>query len=151
MVRYSVEFRTFVETKEMMHYLTFLFTAFLLISGSGMYAQKKVEPWSEKQLMTTETLASRIEQGKSGNLLILSVGPDANIKGAIDIGPTMEEEHLDRLEAYLKGGCCPLDGCPNIRPAFMKLNQLGFKNGILLDIPQNIKVNWLDKGYPMNG
>jgi len=145
----------------MMHYLAFLFTALLLISGSGMYAQEKVEPWSEKQLMTTETLASRIEQGKSGNLLILSVGPDAIIKGAIDIGPTMEEGHLDRLEAYLKGvpkdkevvvfcGCCPFDRCPNIRPAFTKLNQLGFKNGKLLDIPQNIKVNWLDKGYPMN-
>ncbi len=129
--------------------------------GSKAYAQQKAEPWSKKQLIATETLASRIEQGETENLFILSIGPDAIIKGSVDIGPTMEAENLDKLKHYLKDvpknkevviycGCCPFERCPNIRPAFTVLKDLGFKNGKLLDIPQNIKVNWLDNDYPMN-
>lgn len=145
-----------------MHYLVFLFTVLLIIPSDGrMYAQQKAEPWSKKQLIATETLASRIEQGETESLFILSIGPDAIIKGSVDIGPTMEAENLDKLKHYLKDvpknkevviycGCCPFERCPNIRPAFTVLKDLGFKNGKLLDIPQNIKVNWLDNDYPMN-
>ena len=143
-----------------MRQLIFLFAA-LLISGGGIYAQQQTEPWSDKQLLTTEALASRIEQGKAEDLLILSVGPDAIIKGSIDIGPTVEKENVEKLQAYLKDvpknkevviycGCCPFDRCPNIRPAFRVLNDMGFKKGKLLDIPQNIKVDWLDKDYPIS-
>ena len=95
------------------------------------------------------------------DLLVLSIGPDAIIKGSAAIGPTSEKENLEKLRQYLSDvpknkevviycGCCPFDRCPNIRPAFKVLDDMDFKNGKLLDIPQNIKVDWLDKGYPMN-
>jgi hypothetical protein len=45
-------------------------------------------------------------------------------------------------------GCCPFDKCPNIRPAFAALKEMGFKNARLLDLPKNIKADWLDKNYP---
>ncbi|MCO5234735.1 MAG: hypothetical protein M9933_00590 [Chitinophagaceae bacterium] len=92
-------------------------------------------------------------------MLILTVGPDAVIKGSVDIGPAGEKENVDKLRKYLKDvpkdkevviycGCCPFSRCPNVRPAFRVLNQMGFKNARLLDIPKNIKADWLDKGYP---
>lgn len=144
-----------------MRYLIFLFIALLTVPGSVSYAQQQNEPWSDKQLLATETLASSIEQGKTEDLLILTIGPDAIIKGSVDIGPAMEKENVEKLRAYLNDlpkdkevviycGCCPFDRCPNIRPAFKLLNELGFKNAKLLDIPRNIKVDWLDKDYPIN-
>ena len=144
-----------------MRYLIFLVSAWLLVPGSELCAQGKTEPWNEKQLVSTAWLASRIEQGDTNDLLVLSIGPDAIIKGSTAIGPTSEKENLEKLRQYLSDvpkskevviycGCCPFDRCPNIRPAFKVLGDMDFKKGKLLDVPQNIKVDWLDKGYPMN-
>lgn len=142
-----------------MKYFVFLLAALLTFEGMESYAQEKVEPWTKKQLLEPEALASRISQGKTEDLLILSIGPDAIIKGSVDIGPGMEKENIEKLKAHLSEvprnkevviycGCCPFDRCPNIRPAFTLLKQMGFKKGKLLNIRQNIKVNWLDKDYP---
>ena len=46
-------------------------------------------------------------------------------------------------------GCCPFERCPNIRPAFNLMKGMGFINGKLLNIPTNLKQNWIDKGYPL--
>ncbi len=43
---------------------------------------------------------------------------------------------------------CTIANCPNIRPAFSLLNEMKFTNHKLLDIPKNIKVDWIDKGFP---
>src|SRR3546814_102242 len=139
----------------------FLFAALLVMPSSGIYAQQQVEPWNYKQLVATETLAARIDKGDTKNLLILSIGPDAVIKGSVDIGPTSEKENISKLRNLLKDvpkdkevviycGCCPFVRCPNIRPAFLVLNAMGYKNGKLLDVHQNIKVDWLDKDYATN-
>ena len=144
-----------------MRYFTFLFTALLIVSSSAIYAQQQVDPWTEGQLLATETLAARITGGNADDLVVLTVGFDAVIKGSVDVGPAMEAENVDKLRSYLKDlpndaevviycGCCPFDRCPNVRPAFTVLNEMGFKNAKLLNIPQNIKVDWLDKGYPTN-
>ncbi|WP_300603625.1 rhodanese-like domain-containing protein [Niabella sp.] len=138
----------------------FLCCVFLLLKGAAG-AQNTKEPWNEAQLMATQTLADRIDKKQDGNLLILSVGPDAVIKGSVNMGPAHEPEHLQQLKHYLKKiprsrevvlycGCCPFDRCPNIRPAFKTLTGMGFKKARLLNIPKNIKADWLDKHYPVN-
>lgn len=130
---------------------------FALFAAAPVFCQS--EPWAPAQLMKPEVLASRITASQTQNLLILSVGPDAVIKGSVDIGPTRDQANVEKLKTYLKTvsrdkevviycGCCPFDKCPNIRPAFRVLNEMGFKKARLLDIPKNIKVNWLDKDYP---
>ena len=45
-------------------------------------------------------------------------------------------------------GCCPYDKCPNIRPAFQALISSGFINGKVLNLPTNIKTDWINKGFP---
>ncbi len=46
-------------------------------------------------------------------------------------------------------GCCPFEHCPNIRPAFKLLNDMGFTNQKLLNLSHNLKADWIDKGYPI--
>ena len=45
-------------------------------------------------------------------------------------------------------GCCPLEKCPNIRPAYAALKQLGFTQVRVLHVPTNMATDWFDKGYP---
>ncbi|KMQ61624.1 hypothetical protein ACM46_16675 [Chryseobacterium angstadtii] len=128
---------------------------------SQMSAQQKQDPWNENQLMDPALLASKITANKTKDIVIISVGPEAIIKGSVDIGSTREPENLEKLRNYLKNipkgkeviiycGCCPFVKCPNIRPAFNLLMEMGFKNAKLLNLPKNIKADWLDKDYPTN-
>jgi len=91
--------------------------------------------------------------------LIFSVGPSAIIPKSKDIGMCRDAENLKNLREKLKDepkdkeiviycGCCPFDHCPNVRPAIELLKELKFTNWKLLDIPHNIKTDWIDKGYP---
>lgn len=136
---------------------TFLMTMIFL---SGFLNAQQSESWNENQLMKTEDLALRISLAQTDDLLILSVGPDALIKGSVDMGAARDAENLEKMRKYLEDvprekevviycGCCPFSRCPNIRPAFSLLVEMGFKNPKLLDIPQNIRVDWLTKNYPV--
>src|SRR5699024_6387322 len=123
-----------------------LFLAFL---GSKAIAQNTTEPWNSSQLMAPKALSDMISAHQTKDLLILSVGPEALIKGSVDIGPAHEPAHLQKLKDYLKNvpkdkeviiycGCCPFDKCPNIRPAFNVLTTMGFRNARLLNLSRNI-------------
>ena len=132
----------------------------LLVSFTLVQGQTKQEPWSSSQLMPPKQLADRIQQAKTLMPLIVNIGPQAVIKGSVDIGPADEKANLKKLETLLSKedknrevvlycGCCPFDRCPNIRPAFSQIKKMGFKNAKLLDIPKNIKTDWIDKDYPV--
>ena len=45
-------------------------------------------------------------------------------------------------------GCCPMDRCPNIRPAWNALKELGFTHVRVLNIPTNMSTDWYQKDYP---
>ena len=124
-------------------------------------AQTFTDPWSSKQLMSTNELANRINQNKMKNTVVVNIGPDAVIKNSFNAGPGKDKNSIAKMERFLKDvskskevvlycGCCPFEKCPNIRPAFKVLQNLGFKNAKLLNIPKNIKVDWIDKKYPIN-
>lgn len=141
-----------------MRYFILLIGVLIIYTGKA-HAQQKSEPWRQDQLMATNVLAAKIKSKQTAGLVILSIGPDAIIEGSVDIGPTQEEANLAKLRNYLEQipkdkkvilycGCCPFDKCPNIRPAFSMLNKMAFKNAELLNIPKNIKVDWIDKDYP---
>jgi len=82
-----------------------------------------------------------------------------HIPGSVYAGPGSKEEGLTDLRKAVAGqpktreiilycGCCPFDKCPNIRPAFATLRELGFTNVKAMMIPTNLKTDWIDKGYP---
>lgn len=137
-------------------FLTLGLLALILVS----FKSQQKEPWTQEQLLEPRDLALTINTAQSHQPVVLSVGPAAIIKNSIDIGATREKENLDKLKQQLKDvskdetivlycGCCPFDKCPNIRPAFELLNQMQFKNHKLLNLPHNIKMDWIDHGYPV--
>jgi hypothetical protein len=141
----------------------------LFSSGIALNAQQSNEPWTQDQLLAPGELANRLNTTSADKWpVIIAVNPDgmyglpykAGILGSTWFGPASEKSSLNKLKAYLKPldrskeivlycGCCPFNVCPNIRPAFDLLNELGFTNHYLLNIPKNIKENWINPGYPM--
>jgi hypothetical protein len=110
--------------------------------------------------MKPSELVNQLKNKKS-KYVVLSIGPSAVIKNSIDIGDTGDKVNLEKLKKKVSKlpkntpiviycGCCPFEKCPNIRPAFTLLNQMKFTNHKLLNLPTNIKVDWIDKGYPIN-
>ena len=105
-------------------------------------------------------LATLLESPGTDNLLILNTGPVDDIKGAMNIGAVSEPKRLKKLKKLLQKvpkdkeiiiycGCCPLAGCPNIQPAYDLLSTMNFTNYKVLRLQEDLKVDWIDKGYPM--
>ena len=124
------------------------------------FAQATPDPWTPEQLMEPAVLAHAIADSTVKAPVIFDIGPAGNIPGAIAIGPGEDEVSMTRLRAQLADlpkdaevviycGCCPFDRCPNVRPAFNVLKELGFVNGRLLDLPHDLKQDWIDKCYPI--
>lgn len=116
-------------------------------------------PWKEDQLISPVVLASMIS--KKEDVKIYNIGVVQNIKGATNLGAASEAEQLNKLKEILKTtpknkaiviycGCCPMDRCPNIRPAFKAFVDQKFTNVRLLELPTNIKTDWIDQGYPVD-
>ncbi|MGE0638492.1 MAG: rhodanese-like domain-containing protein [Bacteroidia bacterium] len=135
--------------------------AIIAFAFKAISFQNGKEPWSKEQLMEPADLAKIINDVSAKKPIIYSVGPGANIKGSIEMGAAQEKENLDKLKAALSKldknteivilcGCCPFEHCPNIRPSFDLLNEMKFTNHKLLNLTKNLKVDWIDKGYPMN-
>ena len=141
----------------MKYIIAFFLVAVLFFSSSNLQAQN-AENWTSRQLIEPTELAAILKSNKSLPVLF-SVGPAATIPNSIDIGMVNRKEGLDKLKMQLLGlpkdkkivvycGCCPFERCPNIRPAIDVLKEMKFTNYYLLDLPHNIKKDWIDKGYP---
>jgi thiosulfate/3-mercaptopyruvate sulfurtransferase len=137
----------------------FLFLITLIYSCKLKPADVSNEPWNSSQLMEPAKLADQIN--KNENLpVIYNIGPSGRIKTSIYIGSAGDEENLQKLKTNLTNrdreetiviycGCCPFKDCPNIRPAFSLLKTMDFEKPFLLNLPDNLKTDWIDKGYPM--
>lgn len=120
------------------------------------------EPWTAKELLAPAKLAQRLNGGEKP--LVLYVGPNylyraKHIAGAVDAGMAAKPEGIQSLMALVKGkapgteiiiycGCCPMNVCPNIRPAMKALKGAGFTNVRLLELPTRMADDWTSKGYP---
>src|SRR5258706_13933013 len=138
-----------------------IITVMLLVIMVTAFIKKQTEPWTEDQLMAPADLATIITSTTNPKPLIIDIGPAGLIKDAINTGPANEKENLKKLKELLSKekkdrqiviycGCCPFKRCPNIRPAFSLLNSMKFTNHKLLNLPQNLKADCINYGYPMN-
>ncbi len=129
----------------------------LLISCKSSPAQNP-QNWTKDQLIEPSTLATLIN-AKKQLPVIFSVGPGATIPNSIDIGMIKDEQNMAKFKNEVSKlpkstnivvycGCCPFEHCPNVRPAIALLKSQHFTNYHLLNLPHNIKTDWLAKGYP---
>ena len=142
--------------KGLLHFAGILFI--LLVSCNSSPAQKK-QNWTKDQLLPPAELAATLKSEKNIPVIIC-VGPGASIPHSIDIGMTNDAENIEKFKEVLSKlpkdtsivfycGCCPYERCPNVRPAIYILNSMKFTNFHMLDLPTNIKVDWINKGYPV--
>ena len=126
---------------------------------------KPVDPWTTSQVITTENLHKILTVKKFHKPVVLMVGFDflydqGHIPGSIFAGTASTKTGLEKLKTTVKNykknqsiviycGCCPMDHCPNVRPAFKFLKDLGYKDVKVLDIPKDFEHNWENKGYPI--
>jgi thiosulfate/3-mercaptopyruvate sulfurtransferase len=129
----------------------------LVVCAEQSVAQGRIN-WTNDQLIDPSELSAAIKSKKNVPV-IFSVGPGATIPNSKDIGMVKETENLQKFKDQLSDlpkdtpivvycGCCPFEHCPNVRPAIQVLKDMKFTNYKLLDLPHNIKIDWIDKGYP---
>jgi hypothetical protein len=134
--------------------ITFLL---LMLFSEKIFSQDPINRTTD-QLMAPSELASILKDYK-GVPLIFSIGPGALIPHSKDIGAIKEKENMKKFKTELNGlqkntpiivycGCCPYAHCPNVRPAIQLLKDMKFTSYKLLDLPHNIRIDWIDKGYP---
>jgi len=121
-------------------------------------------PPGSPELIQPEELAKAMQSSAAAKPIILNVGPrviyvQAHIPGAGFIGPTNKPEGLAKLRTRAHSmshdsfvviycGCCPWEHCPNVRPAYQLLKQMGFTRLKVLYIATSFGVDWVEKGYP---
>lgn len=137
--------------------ITYCFLLFVIVSCKNSSAQNP-ENWTSKQLTAPSALAATLKADKDLPM-IFSVGPGAIIPHSIDIGMVKDEKNLAKFKEQISKlpksaniliycGCCPYEHCPDVRPAIALLKSMQFTNYHLLDLPHNIKTDWIAKGYP---
>jgi hypothetical protein len=73
-------------------------------------------------------------------------------------GPGKEAKGIAALKNWASGiphnkivvvycGCCPMKQCPNIRPAFLALRQMGFKHLKILNLENDLARDWVDQSF----
>jgi len=134
---------------------------------SGKVKKAKVsDELTLKGTITPKDLANEMKLSGKKKPIILHVGFDFlynqdHIAGAKFIGPASKDDGITKLKTYVKNiphnapvviycGCCPWDHCPNIRPAYKALVDLGFTNVKALYLPENFPQDWKAKGYPVS-
>ncbi len=138
--------------------LLFIFGMMLLGFQQSTAQSSNPENWTKDQLIEPAVLAQTIEANKNVPL-IYCVGPGVVIPHSIDIGMTKDQKNLQKLKDSLSTvprsaniviycGCCPFEHCPDVRPAISLLKEMKFTNYHLLNLPHNIKTDWIAKGYP---
>jgi len=126
------------------------------------FGQETADPWPPRDLLQPATLAQALRSAKPP--VVLSVGFEVlyrskHILRAIDAGPASKPEGIEALkkataalpkntDIVIYCGCCPMDKCPNIRPAYRALKELGFTNVRVLSIPTNMHDDWYSKDRP---
>jgi hypothetical protein len=124
--------------------------------------QDPSDPWAKSEVLEPATLASLMKDSKSPTVICVAF-PTLyhlrHIQHASFAGPGSKPEGLEALKKAVANlpknadlviycGCCPMVKCPNIRPAYRTLKELGFTHIRVLDVPTNMNADWYSKNYP---
>jgi len=127
--------------------------------------KRSSDPWPSAQALKPDDFAREISDQSGPSSTVIFVGfhtlfAGGHIPGAAFHGSTSTQQGFADLKKWADGlprsanlviycGCCPFDKCPNIRPAYTALSNMGFKKLRVLVLPTNFATDWADKGYPI--
>src|SRR5437870_4644026 len=120
---------------------------------------------SDLQVQQATDLAKELSDPNSKKPLIIYAGlgflyRNAHIPGALFHGPGGKPEGLEDLKKWAQNvprnqaiviycGCCPFSRCPNVRPAFKALREMGFTRLKVLFLETDLARDWVQKGFPV--
>lgn len=121
-----------------------------------------VDPWPKAELLDPAQLAQEIQSAKPPAIISVAfpvLYRSKHILHAVAAGPGSAPEGLEALRQAVAKlpkdaniviycGCCPMVKCPNIRPAYSTLKEMGFSRIRVLNIPTNMHTDWYAKNYP---
>lgn len=141
----------------------FALTTVLTIAVTSLPTSADADPWTPAQTVQPADLLKELENPKIAPTVVF-VGfarlyTAGHIKGAQYHGTTSKEDGLKEFTAWVSTlprtanlviycGCCPMERCPNLRPAFKALQDLGFKQVRVLLLPNDFATDWAGKGLP---
>ena len=139
--------------------------AFVSVPAIRGQEKRPPDPWTAAQTIQPADLARELGDKNGTPPTIVYVGfrtlfAGGHIPGATFHGSASTEQGLSDLNKWavelprttnlvIYCGCCPLEKCPNIRPAFTALDTMGFKKLRVLVLPASFATDWADKGYPI--
>lgn len=149
--------------------LTLLLIVFVVVGAvpflvARAWPQSSPEPWTAVQTVQPADLAK--ELGGQSAPTVLFVGFErlynaGRIKGAQFHGVGNSAEGLAEVRKWAEPlprltnlviycGCCPMGKCPNIRPVFSMLHDMGFTKFRVLILPTSFAVDWAEAGLPFD-
>lgn len=142
--------------------MTARFLSLVLLLAAARAGLGDSDPWTAQETIRVEEVMALLP---ANDATLLMVGPrilynGAHIQGALYAGPAGKPEGLETLtkaaaavaknrQIVIYCGCCPMEKCPNIRPAYQKLKELGYTRVRVLIIPTNLHEDWTGKGFPV--
>jgi len=140
--------------------------AMLVLSGVTSLRANPEDPWTLKQTVQPVDFVKELQQEKDPYPTVIYVGvktlyEGVHIPGAAFYGPGSTEQGLAELRKFastlpknsdvvLYCGCCPLEKCPNLRPAFIALKDIGFARLRVLILPTSFNTDWVEQGLPVH-
>jgi len=136
--------------------------ALLALLATLCLCQDAADPWPKSDLLEPAALAKEIPSATPPQILCVAfpvLYRSRHILHAVDAGPGSKPEGLEALkkaaaalpknaDIVIYCGCCPMVKCPNIRPAYRTLQEMGFTHIRVLNIPTNMHADWYSKDYP---
>jgi len=122
------------------------------------------DPWDEAEAMPPADLVQLLgDVTPAPAVVYVGFRPlyrPGHIPGAPLHGPTSDPQGLEDLRRWAERisrstmvviycGCCPIDKCPNVRPAFTLLKTMGFTNLHVLRLTTSFATDWVEKGFPV--
>jgi hypothetical protein len=122
-------------------------------------------PIPDADLLSAQDLAKILQSPQRERPLLVYVGfqlpyTQAHIPGSEFFGPAANAAVVQQLQKRMEAlprnrfvvvycGCCPWSRCPNVKPAYEALHNMGFRKLKVLYIPDNMGTDWVNKGYPV--
>jgi hypothetical protein len=135
------------------------------IPGASQGKPTEPSPIPAADLINAPDLVKILQSPKGERPLLIYVGfrfpyTQAHLPGSEYYGPGANEAVVQQLRKRVEGlarsrfivlycGCCPWKRCPNAKPAYEALHNLGFTKLKVLYIPNNLGTDWVSKGYPV--
>jgi hypothetical protein len=122
------------------------------------------EPWGENIVKPADLVAELANSSGADKPVVVCTAPPflyraGHVPGAVLHGPMTSPSVIGELSAWAQPlprsaniviycGCCPMEQCPNVRPAYKVLKDLGFTRVRVVIMPDNFATDWVSRGYP---